>query len=147
MSSEEKDGVRRMVVETVTRLQKSSTSTAHVGARYAKLINLLWKRPPKQNDDSQTKAPSSSSNAENHAGGGSDAPAMSTASGTAGIPINAFSWLDLDSVGNFAAQNNASGFSSGFADLSFVPEELNAVTMDGINSQQWFNDTNPGYIF
>ena len=145
MSAEEKDGVRRMVVETVTRLQKSSTSTAHVGARYAKLISLLWKRPPKQNDESQVKGQDGSSLGSRNVSG-TNIPSAGVPNVT-GMPLSTFSWLDLDSVGNFAAQNNATNFSPGYADLNFMPEDLAAVTVDGIDSQQWFNDTNPGYVF
>ena len=145
MSSEEKDGVRRMVIETVARLQKSSTSAAHVGSRYARLISLLWKRPPKQNSDGVGKTQRGET-IDGTNTGQPEQPVMGNTVG-GGMPLNTFSWLDLDSVGTFAAQNTANPFSPGFTDFNYVPEDLNAVTGPGIDSQQWFNDTGPNYVF
>ena len=56
MSNEEKEGVRRMVVETIWRLRKSDTEPAHVGSRYARLISLLWRRPPRRPPTASARA-------------------------------------------------------------------------------------------
>jgi hypothetical protein len=141
MSNEEKEAVRRMVIETVSRLQKSSTSPTHVGARYAKLINLLWRRPPKHNPADTAKTTSTSNTITNTQ---ADQNAMNMIDNN--IPLGTFSWLDLDSVGNFATQNNANNFSPNYPDLAFMPEDVN-VALEGVDSQQWFNDTTPNYVF
>ena len=145
MSPEEKDGVHRMVRETVSRLQKSSTSPAHVGARYAKLINLLWKRPPKQTSESAKR--NQNGNRLSIASVTQQSEITADTGQSVPIPINTFSWLDLDSVGDFAVQNSTTNFSPGYGDMSFVQDELGAIPIDGIDSQQWLNDNVPGYVF
>ena len=149
MSPEEKDGVRRMVIETVARLQRSSTSPNHVGAQYARLINLLWRRPPKQTNEQSTKKHNGVDSAEDGQHPASQ-PVVGLVNGT--MPLPTFSWLDLDSVGNFAAQNNSdNGVSPSYTDFSFIPEGLGpgpvVALPDGVDSQQWFNDNTPSYVF
>lgn len=133
-----------MVIETVSRLQKSSTSRAHVGARYAKLINLLWRRPPKQNIGDATKPSANGTGLNGINNTQQNQQAMNIMDGS--FPLNTFSWLDLDSVGTFASQNNGTNFSPSYADLAFMQEDMNAA-LDGMDSQQWFNDSTPGYVF
>ena len=144
MSTEERDGVRRMVIETVSRLQKSSTSPAHVGARYAKLINLLWRRPPKQGNAETTKANANGTDLNGVNTNQHNQPIMNVVDGS--FPLHTFSWLDLDSVGIFATQNNGTGISPSYADLAFMPDDMN-VALEGVDSQQWFNDSTPNYVF
>ena len=52
MTDEERTGVRRMINHTIDRLQKVSTGTGHMGARYARLLQLLWRKVPKPESSS-----------------------------------------------------------------------------------------------
>lgn len=49
MTDEERTGVRRMISHTIDRLQKASTGAGHMGSRYARLLQLLWRKAPKPN--------------------------------------------------------------------------------------------------
>ncbi|GAB7365072.1 hypothetical protein MBLNU230_g5853t1 [Neophaeotheca triangularis] len=46
MAGDNRDNVKTLIAETVDRLQKASACANDVGERYARLIRLLWRRPP-----------------------------------------------------------------------------------------------------
>ena len=142
MSTEEKDAVTRMVGETVMCLRKSSTNTSHIGTRYAKLISLLWRRPPKQKEPAPINVgPTSTPN-------GTAFPPTVPSNDVSenDLSINAFSWLDLSAVGDFATRNNSVSLS--FPDFD-VPDTNNSY-MDAFadnQQQQWFNNESPSFVF
>jgi hypothetical protein len=49
MTEEERTGVRHMINLTIERLEKASVGANHMGSRYARLLRLLWRKPPKRN--------------------------------------------------------------------------------------------------
>ena len=157
MSNEEKEGVRRMVVETILRLRKSNTEPAHIGTRYARLISLLWRRSPRRATNASLVE-----GATNGAVGANGQPAQvpvdaegnlnQTATDSLEVTngdfsLNTFSWLDLDSVGNFATANSEA--SPSFADIGQAVDGQNGVVfgMQPIDSQQWFNDRPQDLVF
>ena len=177
MSNEEKEGARRMVVETIIRLRKSNTEPAHVGSRYARLISLLWRRPPRRQPTANSvsaavAAAATAGGLHGHAlapnGIGAAAAAAAAATAAAAMDeeanlnqtatdslevtngdfsLNTFSWLDLDSVGHFATANNDA--SPSFADVPPPVEDGNGMVfgMHAIDSQQWFNDRPQDLVF
>src|SRR4051794_25132026 len=49
MTDEERTGVRGMINQTIERLQMVSVGANHMGSRYARLLQLLWRKAPKVN--------------------------------------------------------------------------------------------------
>lgn len=112
MGGDSRGTVKRMIADTIDRLQKASACSNDVGDRYSRMIRLLWRRPPGR--------PSIVEGAENITRPGTAQPRASI-SGAQGPseqpdqammfeppPINSFSWLDLGAVGDFAITNNES---------------------------------------
>ena len=144
MSNEEKEGVRRMVMETIMRLKKSNAEPGHIGTRYAKLISLLWRRPPRKRAN-PTQPGSATNQVEEFDLNQSANEALEVTNGD--FSLNTFSWLDLDSVGHFATANNS--ISPSFMDFAHTTEEpidpaYEAAPMD---SNQWFNDRPQDLVF
>src|SRR5258708_7418187 len=57
MTEEERTGVRRMIDQTIARLQKASVGANHMGSRYARLIQLLWRKAPIPTDQRKPSMP------------------------------------------------------------------------------------------
>lgn len=53
MTDEERTGVRRMINQTIDRLQKASNGPGHMGSRYARLLQMLWRKAPKSSASTQ----------------------------------------------------------------------------------------------
>lgn len=125
MTDEERAGVRRMINQTIERLQKASVGANHMGSRYARLLQLLWRKAPKptnhsqdtpypQSIDSRLQAPQNTPGFDQNYMGNNG---MSiTPVGFNPPPTGTFSWLDLGATWNFATQNNSVGGSSGDLD-------------------------------
>jgi hypothetical protein len=140
MSREEKDAVTHMIGETVICLRKSSTTSSHIGTRYAKLVSLLWRRPPKQKDVVRHVEPASTPNSTTYQPtiGSQDHP-------EADMSMNAFSWLDLSAVGDFATRNNSVSLS--FPDLDIADTNNNYADTFAGGQTQWSNNESPSFIF
>jgi len=130
-----------MIQETVSRLQRASVGTHHLGSRYSQLLKLLWQKvehkhskprassvyPNRQLDAVRDVAtPSSTMPPPSQAGSGTtgESPAMTEQMGD-------FSWTDLTAVSDFAmnahpqptgVQTNDDAFWTGF-----LPLELNGA--------------------
>jgi hypothetical protein len=135
MTEEERLGVRNMINQTIERLQKASVGANHMGSRYARLLQLLWRKPPKRNGrvgdlrhqsiDGRFNAPTAVNQNDNSQPQNFDPnnfnAGMGGMGGTSGMnpPLNGtgagFSWLDLGATWNFATQNNGGNSSSGSA--------------------------------
>ena len=111
MAGDSRGTTKRMIMDTIDRLQKASACSNDVGDRYSRLIRLLWRRPPGRGSIAE--------GAENITRPGTTQPRMSiSGAGPAEQqdqqmmyeppPINSFSWLDLPAVGDFAITNNES---------------------------------------
>lgn len=142
MTEEERTFVRRMITQTIERLQKASMNVNHMGSRYARLLQLLWRKPPKHpskghnqrqgqstidsriNPSNNPNDPSSASQTQQQQQqfdptNPNNFPPM--AGGGAGMPMpgnnqgqggQGFSWLDLGATWNFATQNGIGDHSS-----------------------------------
>jgi len=123
--------MKRMISDTIDRLQQASACANDVGDRYSRLIRLLWRRPPGRASIAEgagldiprppaahplsSGGPTSNPNHEQTAD-----QTMYDASTAqhqhhhhshhhSGAPpsINTFSWLDLGAIGDFATQNGS----------------------------------------
>ncbi|RDL37968.1 uncharacterized protein BP5553_05401 [Venustampulla echinocandica] len=142
MTEEERTGVRHMINQTIERLQKASVGANHMGSRYARLLQLLWRKAPKRNTDRNGQHPygmdgrlnlgQNSSNNPQHSGfdphgtgNFSENMGMANAGGNEQFqsrPSGAFSWLDLGATWNFATQNNTLAGSTGDSDNEIMLE-------------------------
>jgi hypothetical protein len=103
----ERGSIKRMIGDAVERLQKASACANDVGDRYSRLIRLLWRKAP--NPGASGSDPTTNSNAPQSAAGAPMMDDTQTAFELASVPasINAFSWLDLSAIGDFATNNNS----------------------------------------
>ncbi|KAK5168999.1 uncharacterized protein LTR77_006308 [Saxophila tyrrhenica] len=122
MAGDSRGTVRRMITDTVDRLQRASACSNDVGDRYSRLIKLLWRRPPgPAGRQSIAEGADMTRVASTQPRAG---PAMNAVDGQQQdqmlyepAPINSFSWLDLPAVGDFAITNNESIGSGSFDGL------------------------------
>lgn len=131
--------VRRSIAETIERLRKSSTGPADMGHRYSRLLRLLWRKAPTQNGD-QEYTPTIAAQRQPHDAaaapvGEIDAAAAATAA--MGVnPLNAFSWRDLDAVGQFVINDEMLAASSmgGYDDMSQSFSAFDVYGTDGYSN-------------
>ncbi|PQE07422.1 C6 transcription factor protein [Rutstroemia sp. NJR-2017a BBW] len=136
MADEERLAVRSMINQTIERLQKASTGKAHMGSRYARLLQLLWRKAPKrthaggdrtqwpgQDPTPYADSSNNNTNANNNSSLLPDDSFPPDAINNNNIAVqqqpppppsgnntnNTFSWLDLDATWNFATKNNGAG--------------------------------------
>ncbi|KAK5107294.1 hypothetical protein LTR62_001423 [Meristemomyces frigidus] len=129
MGGDTRGSVKRMITDTVDKLQRASACTHDVGDRYSRLIRLLWRKPPAQTTMSEPKVDAQRPNLPHLQPTNSHDTAtnnmqpvdpaqtgMYDATNNNNFPsINTFSWLDLPAVGDFATQNNGlTGSMDGF---------------------------------
>jgi len=158
MTNDERTGVRRMIDQTIERLQKASTGANHMGSRYSRLLQLLWLKAPKCKDprdtthlqgiDSRLKI---SVNSETPGSSAFDRTAF-TGMPMGGVargltPSGTFSWLDLGATWSFATQNNSVSGSAGelddvLGDTGMSPFDLNLLT-----DYRLLDGDNPNLIF
>ncbi|KJZ77630.1 hypothetical protein HIM_02807 [Hirsutella minnesotensis 3608] len=114
ISGEGDGGVRRAIQGTITQLQKTSNNPHSLGRRYATSLRLLWRKSLK---NSKTSSRSTESTQEPPTPIQGMVPRQEDVPmGEKGIeldPLNGFSWRDLDSLGQYIANNSALGISDG----------------------------------
>ena len=163
MTDDERIGVKRMINQTIERLQKASMGNNHMGSRYARLLQLLWRKAPKRTDpadahrqsiDTRMQPPRQNQDPNNPPGfdpsqqqfnmgmnqmGGISAPA---APGT-------FSWLDLGATWNFATQNNSGSLSGSSAEMDDVSFDtgMSPFDMSLLTDYSLLEGDNPNLIF
>jgi len=137
MAEEERTGLRSLINQTIERLQKSSVGANDMGARYSRLLQLLWRKAPRKNGtNGESGTPTSLShqagrNGNGHGnmsnlntpqttffdhsnnstyGPGFQLPPLTEQDQTYNNGTSAsgtFSWLDLGAAWSFATQNNS----------------------------------------
>ncbi|KUJ12183.1 uncharacterized protein LY89DRAFT_688641 [Mollisia scopiformis] len=155
MTEEERTGVRHLINQTIERLQRASVGANHMGSRYARLLQLLWRKAPKRSGapphatiDSRltnnTSAPSEPQQtfdqvtypmqSQNFNGGG-----------------GGFSWLDLGATWNFATQNNGGNTNSSSGSAGDVGDGLadgvSPFDMNLLTDYSLLEGDNPNLIF
>ncbi|KAH8821271.1 hypothetical protein F5884DRAFT_82009 [Xylogone sp. PMI_703] len=163
MTDDERTGVQRMIHLTIERLQKASAGMNHMGSRYARLLQLLWRKTPKQKklretalQTRNTQSNTSYSNGENT---NSSTFASSNFNGngiTKGdnnngeIPPNTsgtFSWLDLGATWNFATQNNSVSGNASDSDDLILDAGMGPFDMSLSTDYTLLDVDNPNFLF
>lgn len=123
MKAKEKVSVRRMVQDTIERLQAASIDHNHLGWKYSRLLQFLWQAAPAQNDSSASMA---SPEAQH----------------------GAFSWLDLEAISSFALRNNSITTEQPLMDLDFnMIDPSDPLNMTLFTDFRWLSDNNGQLIF
>lgn len=169
MTEEERTGVRHLINQTIERLQRASVGANHMGSRYARLLQLLWRKAPKrsqptrQSIDSRlnTSAPSQSQNhpsdqsqpQHNHYDQISYPLQNPNFGGMASHqPAAGFSWLDLGATWNFATQNGNTSSSGSAGDVGDDGSlgglgEVSPFDMNLLTDYSLLEGDNPNLIF
>lgn len=158
MADEERTGIRRMIDQTIIHLQKASFGANHMGSRYARLLQLLWRRAPKRSDLRETQHQQSIVNRvstpQDHSQSGPqsnfDTTNFSGMGGTNNVgftPSGTFSWLDLDAAWNFATLNNSVSESSAELENGMVDIDMSPFEQSFLLDYSLLDGDNPNLIF
>jgi hypothetical protein len=127
MTDEERASIRRLINLTIERLQKASAGAHHMGSRYARLLQMLWRKNPKKAPPHDVTTQSIDERLQTNALPPSHMPnfdpnihpsfqqhqlpqtSMMSYPGAGTGNGNTFSWLDLGAAWSFATQNNTAG--------------------------------------
>jgi len=109
MGGDTRGSVKRMITDTIDKLQKASACSNDVGDRYSRLIRLLWRKPPRHGSVADGADITRPTTAQPSAGGSMhEQNIQATYEAVNAVPsINNFSWLDLPAIGDFATSNNS----------------------------------------
>ena len=169
MSEKEKEAVRRMVVETVSRLRKAAdaSSSGHICGAYARLIHLLWHPPTKTSLHKQSSSESSitrltppSMNGEGlhqqptqyqyntNTNNNSSSSSANNNNNNMAYPPQ-FSWLDLASAADYATSHGPNDFTPYYRNMTYMATPTHGIHMpqDGTNIQQWFDEGSTNLMF
>ncbi len=140
MNEVEREDVRVTIKQTIDRLQQSSLGANQMGSRYARLLELLWRKSPKRNgqsalhrqsiDNRLAQNPPTDLSATNPPNfdpslNSYNVPSTNTQAqgqwegaeypdpGAGNSMGTTFSWLDLHSTFNYAVQNGTGSHSGG----------------------------------
>lgn len=113
MGGDSRGSVKRIITDTIDRLQKASACKNDVGERYSRLIKLLWRKHPGRAsvaEPNEVARPAAVQQpVQNQGTGNMEHLDQAMYDANAQQPsINTFSWLDLGAVGDFALTNNES---------------------------------------
>lgn len=101
-----------LVNETIGRLQKASAGANHMGSRYARLLDLLWRKAPMYTNHWKGPLPNCTDSPFDQLYTG-PLPNVNAYQENIGnfefTPGGTFNWLDLDATWNFATQNCSIG--------------------------------------
>lgn len=168
MTEDERAGVRRMINLTIDRLQKASAGANHMGTRYARLIQMLWRKSPKggkniSSDSDHQQTLDSRLQDANKIEMVPNLPTVydpNSAFNTMGMnrsaatnaPNGTFSWLDLGATWNFATQGNtgnstSSGSAGEMDDMMGVDTGTSPFDMGLLTDYRLLDGDNPNFIF
>lgn len=149
MSPEEDASVRRVISQTVQKLEQASVGDTHPGFRYSQLLKLLWDKVDKKSRKGEGSLATivdpyrpGSLMASQHTG-------QTPNSASAGLPdlespestekMGDFSWTNLDAIGNFAVNGN-DGMDLGDGDwwaAGFLPADKNSFGLPMPGGDGW----------
>ena len=147
-----------MINQTIEHLQKASVGANHMGSRYARLLQLLWRIAPKRTDLRETQHRQSINGRvttpQDH-GQSESQPNFDPTnfSGMGGVnnvgptPSGTFSWLDLGATWNFAMQNNSVSESSRGSEDVMFETGMDPVDMNLLMDYALLEGDNPTLIF
>ncbi|KAH7127357.1 fungal-specific transcription factor [Dactylonectria macrodidyma] len=133
-------GMRRAIHETITRLQKTSENPQSVGHRYARSLRLLWRKLMGRSiNPADTRRPSIGEPSAT-AASALVQPRIDCGDWAAELEsLNGFSWRDLDSLGQYIANNAAlSSVDGGLTSPEFNSEQ--GAGMDALATGFWYDN-------
>lgn len=123
MKAKEKASVRRMIQDTIERLQAASIDHNHMGWKYSRLLQYLWQATAAHNDTSASMA-------------------------SPEVQHGAFSWLDLQAVSDFALHNNSATTERPLFDTHFdLLDPSDPLNMTLFTDFRWLSEDNGQLIF
>ncbi|KAH6657650.1 fungal-specific transcription factor [Truncatella angustata] len=134
--------VRRAVRETIQRLQKTSSNRHSLGNRYARSLQLLWRRP------SSKAKPGPGSDMTSHRTSVTIAqnpsPGLFRPAGNSNQvdldQLNGFSWWDLDSLGQFIANDQTANFTDGVMSTPDMESENSVSGIESSTAGLWYSN-------
>lgn len=160
MGGDTRGSIKRMILDTIDKLERASACPNDIGDRYSRLVKLLWRKSPGRGSIAEgANIQRANLGLQRPVGSDMDGVGPSDPAGPNvydapnGPSISSFSWLDLPAMGEYATQNNANSMSGSmdldrFDDSSadgFAAFEQNMLAMP--QNFQW-NDMSPsGVIF
>lgn len=141
MTDLEERQVRQLVFQAMEVLKRASVSAQDPGSRYARLLELLWMKPPKGSLQVQHQVQSPTVSDTQLSSSGSvrvDAQGYMQYS-----PANDFSWLDLEAVGDYVSGDQMPG--SGVNLLApMAGYQAPSAFMPQAEGMQWQQTNNTG---
>jgi hypothetical protein len=158
MTVEERVFIHHVIRQTIERLEKSSVGANHIRSRYARLLQLLWRKAPKRSELRETQNQQSMANRvavpQDHGQSGPQSNLnLPDSAGMRGIntvnstPPGTFSWLDLDAAWGFATQNNSLPEGTGDFDDIIADVGLDAFDISFMADFSLLEGDNPKLIF
>jgi len=135
MDEIEQRQVRLLVSQSMDVLRRASVSTQDPGSRYARLLELLWLRPPKVGQHFQnttTQSPTAGSETQLSSSGSIKFDAGGYLQYS---PANDFSWLDLEAVGDYVSGDPIAGNANILAPM--VGYQAPAAFLSQTDGMQW----------
>ncbi|KAJ5889843.1 hypothetical protein N7504_010653 [Penicillium tannophilum] len=130
ISNPERISVRRLISDTIKSLRKGTTRSSEICARYAYLLEVLWDRADQRLDINDA-----SPGFENQT-----RPVPRIQEFTPNLQ-DAFSWLDLEAIGNFVwgdpPQNGCDDFPNVQPSVNPLREAINWNDLDGFAGQDF----------
>lgn len=125
------------------RLQKTSSNRHSLGHRYARSLNLLWRGSSKRAKSAFTSARATprysvattqDSRVEYGRIGGEGAPPVDL------DQLNGFSWWDLDSLGQFIANDQTTGITEGVFSTPDLESETGVSGFENSSEGIWYGN-------
>ncbi|PHH92623.1 hypothetical protein CDD83_6550 [Cordyceps sp. RAO-2017] len=147
ISCEGDGGVRRAIQGTITQLQKTSNNPHSLGRRYATSLRLLWRK--------STSKHSSKSSSRTESVREPPTPAQGTTTRPEDVPggdkameldpLNGFSWRDLDSLGQYIANNSTLSIADGMLTSPEFDWEHSSTGLDDLAMRPQFDTVWTGH--
>ena len=150
MSPEEDTSVRRLVSQTVQKLEQASVGDTHPGYRYSQLLKLLWDKVDKRSRKNEGSLAtivdpyrpgsltSQQQTGQTPSAASGGLPDLASPSSTE--KMGDFSWTDLDAIGNFAVNGNDGMGDNDWWATGFLPADKNSFGMPmnvGFGADAW----------
>lgn len=147
ISGEGDGGVRRAIQGTISQLQKTSNNPHSLGRRYATSLRLLWRK-------SSGKHPAKSAS-RRESPREPPTPVQEAALRPEGVPggektleldpLNGFSWRDLDSLGQYIANNSTLSMTDGMLTSPEFDWEHSSSGLDDLAMRPQFDNVWSGH--
>ncbi|KND87471.1 hypothetical protein TOPH_07877 [Tolypocladium ophioglossoides CBS 100239] len=147
ISSEGDGGVRRAIQGTISQLQKTSNNPHSLGRRYATSLRLLWRKSSGKHAAKSTSTRESPREPPTPVQGATIRP-EDVPGGEKPLqldPLNGFSWRDLDSLGQYIANNSTLSMTDGMLTSPEFDWEHSSSGLDDLAMRPQFDNLWSGH--